>query len=335
MQEAEQKMVDIDTSGPGQEVAIKEEEKQEEVVEQQTTEPEVKEEQKEEQKEEHLEGKAGGTQPDAPAEEPKKEDKKDSELEDYSQGVQRRIAKLTKKWREAERQKDEALKYAESVIAEQKTLKTKVSKLEPGFLTATEQSINSGLEAAKAKLATAREAGDLQSEIDAQTAISELGYRKAKFLEAKDAQERMAKQQVTKKPSLQEAIKPRESKPDPRAEAWAEKNPWFGTDSAMTYTAMDYHRKLTEEEGFDTASDEYYAEIDKRMRLDFPHKYANNSDTAETQTTKPVQQVASATRSTKSGRKTVRLTSSQVAIAKKLGVPLEEYAKQLKITKEV
>lgn len=209
MQEAEQKMVDIDTSGPGQEVAIKEEEKQEEVVEQQTTEPEVKEEQKEEQKEEHLEGKAGGTQPDAPAEEPKKEDKKDSELEDYSQGVQRRIAKLTKKWREAERQKDEALKYAESVIAEQKTLKTKVSKLEPGFLTATEQSINSGLEAAKAKLATAREAGDLQSEIDAQTAISELGYRKAKFLEAKDAQERMAKQQVTKKPSLQEAIKPK------------------------------------------------------------------------------------------------------------------------------
>ena len=194
MQEAEQKMVDIDTSGPGQEVAIKEEEKQEEVVEQQTTEPEVK----EEQKEEHLEGKAGGTQPDAPAEEPKKEDTKDSELEDYSQGVQKRIAKLTKKWREAERQKDEALKYAESVIAEQKTLKTKVSKLEPGFLTATEQGINSGLEAAKAKLATAREAGDLQSEIDAQTAISELGYRKAKFLEAKEAQERMAKQQETK-----------------------------------------------------------------------------------------------------------------------------------------
>jgi len=119
--------------------------------------------------------------------------------------------------------------------------------------------------------------------------------------------------------------------PDPRAEEWAEKNSWFGQDSAMTYTAFDLHEKLTKEEGFDPATDEYYAEVDKRMRLDFPHKFGN---TEPKETTKPTQTVASATRSVKPGRNTVRLTSSQVAIAKKLGVPLEEYAKQLKITKE-
>ena len=328
MQEAE-KTVDIDTSGPGQEIDIPEE-KQEEVVEQPSTEPEVKQEE-EQQQEEVVETKKEEAPQEEKTEEPKEQ--KD-ELQEYSAGVQKRIAKLTKKWREAERQKDEALKYAESVIADQKQMKTKLSKLEPGLLTATEQGINSGLEAAKAKLAAAREAGDLQAEIDAQTTISELGYRKAKFLETKEAQENLVKQE-TKQPSLHEAIAPKQQAADPKAEAWAEKNSWFGTDNAMTYTAMDLHKKLTEDEGYDVASDEYYAEIDKRIRLEFPHKFANNSGTVETSTTKPTQTVASAKRSVKPGRKTVRLTSSQVAIAKKLGVPLEEYAKQLKITKEV
>lgn len=119
---------------------------------------------------------------------------------------------------------------------------------------------------------------------------------------------------------------------DPKAEAWGAKNRWFGSDSAMTYTAFDIHKKLVDEEGYDPASDEYYVEIDKRIRLDFPHKFDRN---ATTETTKPTQQVASAKRSVKPSRKTVRLTPSQVAIAKKLGVPLEEYAKQLNITKEV
>ena len=113
---------------------------------------------------------------------------------------------------------------------------------------------------------------------------------------------------------------------------WAEKNPWFGTDNAMTYTAFDLHKKLTEEEGFDAQSDDYYKEIDKRMRLDFPHKFGNTESTV---TTKPTQTVASAKRSVNSkSQKTVRLTPSQVTIAKKLGVPLELYAKQLNITKE-
>jgi len=131
--------------------------------------------------------------------------------------------------------------------------------------------------------------------------------------------------------SLDQAVAPQQAAPDPRAEEWAEKNSWFGQDSAMTYTAFDLHEKLTKEEGFDPATDEYYAEVDRRMKLDFPHKFGN---TETKETTKPTQTVASATRSVKPGRNTVRLTSSQVAIAKKLGVPLEEYAKQLKITKE-
>jgi GH15 family glucan-1,4-alpha-glucosidase len=117
--------------------------------------------------------------------------------------------------------------------------------------------------------------------------------------------------------------------PDPKAEAWASQNSWFGTDKAMTYTAFEIHKDLTEKEGYDPNSNEYYAEVDKRIRVDFPHKFGNNETIA---TTKPVQSVASANRSVKSGRKQVRLTSSQVAIAKKLGVPLEEYAKQLKLT---
>jgi GH15 family glucan-1,4-alpha-glucosidase len=126
-----------------------------------------------------------------------------------------------------------------------------------------------------------------------------------------------------------------EPTPDPKAEQWAAKNTWFGQDTAMTYTAFDLHKKLTEQEGYDPQSDEYYSEIDKRIRLEFPHKFGTTEDTKGEVSTKPVQTVASAKRSTNTGRRTVRLTPSQVAIAKKLGVPLEEYAKQLKITKEV
>ncbi len=185
------------------------------------------------------------------------------------------------------------------------------------------------MEAAKAKLATAREAGDINAEVEAQKDIAKLGFEETRLAALKDRQSEM-KEKTVKTPSLDQAVAPQ--KPDPKAEAWADKNDWFGKDSAMTYTAFDYHKKLTEQEGFDPNSDEYYAEIDKRMKLDFPHKFAN---TNSQESTKPTQTVASAKRSVNSGRKTVRLTSSQVAIAKKLGVPLEEYAKQLKLTKEV
>ncbi len=185
------------------------------------------------------------------------------------------------------------------------------------------------MDAAKAKLFKAREAGDIDAEVEAQKSIAQLGIEEVRLNAMKEKQSK-EKEQVIKTPSLDQAVTPQ--KPDPRAEAWADKNDWFGKDNAMTYTAFDYHKKLTEQEGFDPNSDEYYAEIDKRMRLDFPHKFAN---TTSQESTKPTQTVASATRSERPSRTTVRLTSSQVAIAKKLGEPLEEYAKQLKITKEV
>ena len=315
------KTVDIDTSGPAMDVDLPEEKDQAEVEQ-----PEVKE-----------NPAVRPVEEDKTYEnerEVKLDDKKENteELEQYSDSVQKRIAKLTKKWREAERQKDEALSYAERTIKEKKQTEAKLEKMEPNFLSVSEESITSGVEAAKAKLAAAREANDLGAEAEAMASISELGVKKARLEEAKLARENLEKQP---KPEVNlRRQQPAQSTPDPKAEAWSEKNSWFGQDTAMTYTAFDLHKKLTESEGFDPSSDEYYSEIDKRIRLEFPHKFANNSSSGENTRPAPVQTVASAKRSTKSGRKTVRLTPSQVTIAKKLGVPLEEYAKQLNITKE-
>ena len=325
--EEAKKTVDLDTSGPAMDVDIPEKLDENEIVEKETVKEEptvrpVEDEKIPEYKTFENER------------ETKLEQKDDTELKDYSDSVQRRIAKLTKKWREAERQKDEAVVYAQTILKKQKDAESKLSKLQPDFVAVTEESINSGVAAAQAKLAAAREPNDLKAESEALASISEFGYKKAKLEETKVAQAAFEKQQSEKKPQVN---LPRQTAaagtPDPKAEAWSEKNTWFGKDTAMTYTAFDLHQKITDE-GYDPSSDEYYAEIDKRIRLEFPHKFANNSDTAEKQTTKPVQTVASAKRSTRSGRKTVRLTPSQVAIAKKLGVPLEEYAKQLNITKE-
>ena len=324
MQQEENKTVDIDTSGPGAEIELEDNSKETETPEVETSAEETKTEVVEEQPEEKVEAK-----------EDKKEPTED-ELKQYSEGVQKRIAKLTKKWREAERQKDEALTYAQRIIEDKKRAEDKLSKMEPSFLKTTEEGIKSGLESAKAKLAAAREAGDINAEVEAQSLISEYAYKQAKFVEAKTAQEEALKRKETEVRTPEVNLNRQQAArgtPDPKAESWAEKNTWFGQDTAMTYTAFDLHKKLTEEEGFDPQSDEYYSEIDKRIRLEFPHKFANNEQKVET--AKPVQTVASAKRSTKTGRKTVRLTPSQVAIAKKLGVPLEEYAKQLNITKEV
>jgi len=321
MPDVEEKTVDIDTTGPGAEVDIPEE-KKEDLVE--TVEPvieEIKEEKVEEKKEEVKEKKETSDE--------KQEEKPKEELEQYSEGVQKRISKLTKKWREAERQKEAAIDYAKGVQNEHTQLKTRISKLEPGYVNAIENKVASGLQAAQAKLARARDAGDIATEVEAQKDIAKLGVEEARVASLK-ARQAEAKANEVKTPTLDQAIAPK-APVDPRAEDWASKNDWFGKDNAMTYTAFDLHKKLTEEEGFDPNSTEYYAEIDKRIRVDFPHKFGN---TKSQETTKPTQTVASATRSVKPGRKTVRLTSSQVAIAKKLGVPLEEYAKQLKITKE-
>jgi hypothetical protein len=307
-------MVDIDTSGPEVDVDITEDKKENKEAAKET---EVLEEEVVVEQEEKVQ-------------EVKPEEKK-PEIEEYGKGVQKRIADLTKKWREAERQKEAALDFAKGIQQEHTHLKTRFSKMEPNYVQALESRLTSGIEAAKAKLTTARDAGDINAEVEAQRDISRLGLDEARLHSMKERQSEN-REQVVRTPSTEQAVAQQTPAPDPKAEAWAEKNPWFGQDSAMTYTAFDLHKKLTEQEGFDPNSDEYYAEVDKRMLLDFPHKFGTTESKVST---KPAQTVVSATRSARPGRKTVRLTPSQVTIAKKLGVPLEEYAKQLKITEGV
>ena len=312
MPDEENKTVPIDTSGPDATVDI-EEVKDESVVETEAPEQETK------------------------TEEPVKveEKKQDENLEDYSKGVQARIAKLTRKMREAERREQAALDYAKGVEEKRKQLEARFQKTDADYVKKFETSIQTGLEAAQKELAAAIESGDAQAQVEANKRIATLAFENAKLDQAKQGREEKPQVETpvnlnqggnVQQPAMDDPINP-----DPRAEAWASKNSWFGTDRAMTYTAFEIHKDLTEKEGYDPNSDEYYAEVDKRIKVDFPHKFGN---TSEKQTTAPVQTVASASRSVKPGRKTVRLTSSQVAIAKKLGVPLEEYAKQLKITKE-
>ena len=326
MPDKEEKTVDIDTSGPGADIELPEEKVSEVTETTETVEPEKQVEEKievvETKEEEKQETKTEEKQ------ETKEDEKPKEELEQYSEGVQKRIAKLTKKWREAERQKEAALDYAKGVQSEHKTLQTKMAKLEPSYVNAVENRVKSGLEAAKSTLVKAREAGDIDAEVNAQKEIARLGMEEVRVNTLRNKLSETKETEV-RTPSLDQALQTPPA--DPKAEDWAEKNDWFGKDSAMTYTAFDLHKKLVDQQGFDPKSDEYYAEIDKQMRLDFPHKFGRN-DSQES--TKPTQTVASATRSVKPGRNTVRLTSSQVAIAKKLNVPLEEYAKQLKITKE-
>ena len=305
--------VEIDTSGPEVDVALPEE-KVEEVIEQVTEAP----------KQEEVETKKEETK-----EEPKKSDQ---ELEDYSKGVQARIAKLTRKMREAERREQAATEYAKAVEAKRVALEKRFEKTDADYLKKFESSIATGMEAAQKELAAAIESGDAQAQVEANKRIATLAFENAKLATAKEGREAKQTTQAEKPVQLSDGPTqmPSEPAPDPRAEEWASRNTWFGQDRAMTYTAFEIHKDLVNE-GFDPKSDEYYAEVDKRIKVDFPHKFGN---TSEKQSTAPVQTVASANRSVKPGRKTVRLTSSQVAIAKKLGVPLEEYAKQLKNTKE-
>ena len=332
----ENKTVDIDTSGPGAEINVTEE-KDEAVVEtgskeQETVTKENNEETNEDNNQSDDSSEKSTEQPDVQASETKKEDEK---LEEYSKGVQGRIAKLTRKMREAERREKAALEYAKAVEEKRVQLESRFKKSDSEYLKKLESNVNSGLDSAKRELAIAIETGDAKSQVDINKRIAELSFENARLQERKQNAESMAKETPVKLSDggkLPEQTPSELPEPDPRAEDWASKNTWFGQDRAMTFTAFEIHKDLVEKEGFDPKSDEYYQEIDKRIRVDFPNKFGNN----EKQTTsKPVQSVASANRSVKPGRKTVRLTSSQVAIAKKLGVPLEEYAKQLKITKEV
>ena len=334
------KTVDIDTSGPDVQIELPEE-KQEAVIVEQPVEDKTPAEDKSHENERETKLEDGGIADDTSqksdeqpvVQEDNKQPGEGKEAEEYPEGVKKRIAKLTKKMREAERQREEALRYADSVKRERDQFKTQANTLDKDYTTEMENRISGQLAAAQAKLTAARQGEDAKAETEALTAISQLGYEQGRLAELKtqnEMRDKAAKEEIVQTP-VQQQRQPA-TPPDPKAEAWAETNSWFGSDSAMTYTAFDLHRKLTEEEGIDPKSDEYYKEIDKRIRLEFPHKF---DKPVNKQISKPTQTVASATRSSKTNRKSVRLTSSQVAIAKKLGVPLEEYAKQLINTKEV
>ena len=325
-----EQMIDLPSDGPDTEVILPEETVKEgaqnvDVPEKKPEgEVEVVEEKKEEAPKELIQEEKQET---ATEEKPKQE----SELDEYSDGVKKRIAKLTKRMRESERQRDEATKYAQSVLREQRSLKDRLSKLDTGYVSEMESRITSGLEAAKGKLKQAREDGSIEAEIEAQKEIAKLGYEEARLADMKVNQEAEKKkiELNNKQTTSIQQERTQTPKPDARATEWADNNAWFGKDEPMTYTAFSLHKKLVEEEGYDPQSNDYYVELDRRIKLEFPHKFGNTTE----QSTRTTQTVASATRNVKrgTGRKTVKLTSSQVAIAKKLNVPLEEYAKQLNV----
>ena len=303
-----EKQVELDTSGPEVDVTL-EDTKEETVVDTapETTEQEI----------------------EVKTDEEKKED--DSKLEDYSKGVQSRIAKLTRKMREAERKEAAALEYAAAVEGKRKEDQLRFNKVDSDYNAKFEETVKSGMDMAQKQLASAIETGDATAQVEANKKIAELAFESAKLKQRKE--EKPVEQETPVKLSdggqLPNQTPQQMPQADPMAEDWAAKNRWFGTDRAMTFTAFEIHKDLVDKEGYDPKSQDYYTEIDKRIRVDFGHKF----DTNETkQTNRAVQSVASANRSSKPGRKQVRLTSSQVAIAKKLGVPLEEYAKQLKLT---
>ena len=326
----ENKTVDIDTSGPGAEIDLQEDKQQDEnniEVENETVENSTESNNTYEESSEQL-----GVQSN---EENKKEEikKEDEKLEEYSRGVQSRIAKLTRKMREAERREQAAIEYAKSVEEKRKEMESRFQKTDLDYINKFEKNITTGLESAERELAAAIENQDAKAQIAANKRIAELTFENARLQQVKQSREQVKDEKPVsnfESGQIQQTLSEELPTPDPKAESWASKNTWFGSNRAMTNTAIEHHKDL-ENEGYDTRSDEYYQEIDKRMRIDFPSKFGK---TTEEKSSTPVQTVASAQRSVKPGRKTVRLTSSQVAIAKKLGVPLEEYAKQLKTTKE-
>jgi hypothetical protein len=279
---------------------------------------------------------------ETPVVESKQEETKNAkdELAEYSEGVQKRIAKLTRKMREAERQREEAIAYAQLTKKQKEELEQRISTVDKGYVDEFESRVKTSLAAAKLALKNAIESQNVEAQIAAQEQLAHLTVESARLNSLRNQQSQPKNVNIT--PQQYEQVNTYNGKPipndvptDAKAESWASKNTWFGNDTAMTYTAFDVHKRLVEDEGYDPKSDEYYEEIDKRIRLEFPHKFAKMEGTS-TERAKPAQAVASAKRSAPTGRKkTVKLSPSQVAIAKRLGVPLEEYAKQLNITEGV
>ena len=312
MQEEEMKIDVGDADEQATEIDL-EETPQEEPVEEAPT-VEVSEE-----KEEKVEVKAEEEKP--------AETEHQKEVRKYDKTAKNRIANLTKRMREAERDREEAIAYAKTQKEEADKLRSKYSKLDSNYTNEFEKRVTTNIEAAKTKLAAAIAAGNIEEQVNAQTEIATLAMDANRLAALKEVQDAPAPEKTVTTAPVQPSTPAQPAQVDPRADAWATKNPWFGTDNAMTYTAFDIHKQLVEQEGFDPTSDEYYSEVDKRIRLEFPHKFDTNKESTDEQ---PAQTVASAKRPAGKGRrKTVTLTPSQVAISRRLGVPLEEYAKQL------
>ena len=251
----------------------------------------------------------------------------EDELENYSKNVQKRIKKLTEKYRQEERDREEAVRLAQTLREENEKLKTQMQSSQQGYLNEYGSRLENQLNLAKQAYRDAHDRGDVDKMFEAQEMLSKISIEQERYRLAKNRQEKVQVQRQEQPAQYQQqqaAPQQQPVQPDPKAQSWAENNEWFGQDEVMTYAAFGIHRKLVEEEGFDPTSDEYYNEIDNRMRKEFPQRFSKNGRSG---------QVASADTSASrkpSGRRTVKLSPSQVAIAKKLGVPLEEYAKYVK-----
>ena len=309
-------LVNIDTSGEGQEVELKEDNKAS--VTSETDETFVKETKQEDSSQEASE---------------EKEEKDDDGLDKYSKNVQRRIKKLLDRVEKSEKREQEALRFAESAKKKYDDYEKKIKSLDENYLSEYENRVQSQIEQAKKAYQDALYNNDVEKQVEAQRALTRLAIEEERAVASKQQREQLMKQQEGLMAEKKTEEHPSPRQPDPRAEEWAEENTWFGKDEAMTFTALSYHKKLLRD-GFNPKSDEYYEEINSHMRKEFPHKFeaSNTSQVEETQSKekKAPQTVASVSRTNNSsGSKKVKLTPSQVAIAKKLGVPLEEYAKYL------
>ena len=254
----------------------------------------------------------------------------DDELENYGEKVQKRIKKLTERYRNEQRDREEAVRMAQKLLDENNKLKGRVQQLDNGYLNEYGNRLSTQEEAAKRAYKQAYEAGDSDAMLAAQEQIAQIAVDKQRYGAAKSRVEQQQKMQVQQQPQQQQA-QPQQAQPqpqvDPKAKAWAEKNEWFGNDKIMTTAAFTLHQQLVEEEGFDPNSDEYYTELNGRIRAEFPHKFNTAKKSGGNQVASAGN---SASRTNKQGRRSVKLSHSQVAIAKKLGVPLEEYAKYVK-----
>lgn len=252
----------------------------------------------------------------------------DDELDSYSTKVQSRIKKLTERYRKEERDREEAVRLAQQLLTENQSLKSRVQNLDEGYLSEYGTRLDAQVDTAKRLYKEAYDAGDTDKMFDAQEALSKMSIEQERLRLAKQRSEHQMQQEQYQQEQYQQApVQQPAAKPDPKAQGWAEKNEWFGSDEVMTYAAFGIHRKLVEEEGFDPASEEYYTEVDRRMRSEFPNKF----QTKKSSGAQVASAGASASRSTsKSGRRSVKLSPSQIAMAKRLNVPLEEYAKFVK-----